>query len=66
MSLRCLLNFQVVSSRQLDMPDRILGERFKMFIVPINGFLILTLFEEEKVGETNVFSQYVLCVLLKL
>ena len=37
-----------------------------MFIVPINGFLILTLFEEEKVGETNVFSQYVLCVLLKL
>ena len=44
-------------SRQLEMADRILGERVKTGIVPMNSSLILNLFEEEKVGETNIFSQ---------
>lgn len=48
-SLRCLLNIQVVLSGQLDIADRLLGERFKMFIVPINESLMLILFGKEKV-----------------
>ena len=43
------------------MPDRILGERVKTGTVPMNGSLILILFEEEKVEETNIFSQGYVC-----
>lgn len=39
----------MVLSGQLDIVDRLLGERFKMFIVPINESLMLIMFGEEKV-----------------
>ena len=46
------------------MPDRILGERVKTGIVPMNGSLTLIQFEEGKVGE-NKYIQSRLCVSLK-
>ena len=51
----------MVLSRQLEMPDRILGERVKTGIVPMNGSFTLIQFEEGKVGETNIFSQGYVC-----